>query len=392
MALKSKSFLDNITNDKVVALLQELVSIRCEPEARLYEKQLAEFISERLNAAGFEVELIEKEPDRPSVLARLKGTGTREALVLYGHLSAATTILDDWTVSPFAGEVRDGKLYGVGVADMKGGLASMMVAAQALLESDTQLMGDLILMFGSGAERAGTIGAKYVLEQKRLKAAAAIVGEPSALKIIIAERGAVWFEMKTKGVSGLSGVKGTNAVEKTAQVIVALQELRVRLNSRRHPLLTTPSVSVNQIAGGIAPYTVPSSCQTVIDRRLIVGETTKEAIDEMRLLITDLCHKDKELEVNVEPILEVEPFETSPKEKIVTTALSSLKEVTGREGEIGGFLGWTEGVHFVEAGIPTIIMGPGDISVVHAPDEYVEVQQLRNAAEIYALTALNMLR
>lgn len=374
--------------EDLVLLLRGLVRTKCEPDVGILERDLAEHCARLLREHGIEVALVEYETGRPSVVARMRGSGGGQRILFNGHLHAAGTHLEDWTVDPYEGIVRDGRIYGVGVADMKGAIAAKIAAMSAIRKARVRHRGDIILILGSGGEKAGVIGTKYLVEQYGVKAEAGVVGEPTSLEVAVAERGAIWFELATKGVAGLSGVKGVNAIEKMCDIIQTLREYGLELRKRVDPLLGSATISVNMIEAGSAPYTVPSVCKAVADRRLILSETVAQGLKETEKILSNLRKTDPQLVVEAKPLFTIEPISIPKEEPIVKVALDSLRQTTGRNHQISGFRGWTEAYHMIKAGIPTVICGPGTTSVVHAPDEYLAVQELVDSARAYALMAL----
>lgn len=388
MPSSAEKVLSNIREDEVVRILQELIRTKCEPDAGIYERDIAEYASKRLRDMGIGVELVEKEAGRPSVLARMKGSGGGHSIMFNGHQHAAVTRLEDWTVSPYEGVVKDGKVYGVAAADMKASNAAKIAALGAIKEAGVRHKGDIILFFGSGGEKAGRIGTKYVVEERGVRADFGVVGEPSDLQVVVAERGAIWFEVVTKGVEGLSGVSGVNAIEKMSNVIQGLKAYGSELAKHVDPLLGSATVSVNMVEAGSAPYTVPARCRAVVDRRLVLSETVDQGLREMQQILGDLRRADPQLDVEAKPLFTIDPVSVGQDEPIVKTALDAFRQI-GRSTKIGGFKGWTEAYHMIRAGIPTVICGPGKVEVVHAPDEHVSVKDLVDTARVYALMALS---
>lgn len=381
--------LSKIVDDQVIELLRSMIKIKCEPEQKLYEAQLAEFLRRKMEDLGFETQLFEKEKGRPSVVGRLHGETKGSAVVFNGHLAAFR--VNPWTVDPYAGLIKDGKLYGVGADDMMGAIAAMVCAVSALKRSRVELNKDVVLVFGAGAEGGGLIGTKYAIEQG-IRADMAVVGEPTHLDIGICERGTTWVEITTKGIPGLTVKPGTvNAIYKMIDVIVELQKLDKKAQSIEHPILGKPKLSVNHIDLGElkqAPYLVPGKCRIILDRRTVPGEKTESVIAEIQAMIKGVMKEDKEQSIEMNVLSRFEPAEISPKERVVAIAQNAIRGVTGKSPKLVGIPGFTEAMHFIENRIPAIICGPGGLECAHTPDEYVPVSELTNAARIYALIAL----
>lgn len=384
----------DISIDKAEALkfLKEIVAIKCEPSIGIYEREIAQYYKRKMEEIGFEVELLEAVGGRPSVIGSLKGEGGGKSIIFNGHLMCPSSNLDDWHFKPYGCEEIEGRLYGVGAADMKAAIAAMILAAAALKRSGIRRGGDMVIALGAGGEAGGIIGTKYMVE-RGLRADCAIVGEPTELEIVFTQRGAVWMELFTKGRTGLTGVPGgVNAVHKMAALVNKLTELNKELNKRTHPLLGTAEISVNVIQGGTEFYNIPDRCRAKVDRRLVAGERTKEAIAEVEQAIGSARQEDPQLQVEMKVALAFEPAETPVDSPVVRLAREVIEEVRGRAPELRGIFGYTEAVHLIEAGIPTIICGPGSTKVIHAPDEYVHLSQYLDAIKVYALIAQRVVK
>jgi acetylornithine deacetylase/succinyl-diaminopimelate desuccinylase-like protein len=216
----------------------------------------------------------------------------------------------------------------------------------------------------------------------------AVVGEPSELEITYCQRGAVWYEWVVSGKTGLTGRPGSiNAVHKAVKLASALIDLNERLEAPPHPLVGRPQLSVNLMDGGTQFYNVPDRCVLKTDRRLVPTETTGGAIAQIENIAETLRSQDPELEFTMERKLEIPPVETPIDSAIVHEAMAAIREVRGRDPQLTGMFGFTEMAHIHQAGIPVIVCGPGSLGVIHAPDEYVEVDEFMEAIAIYTSLA-----
>jgi len=356
------------------------------------EKQVAEFIADRLKSGGFEVDIYDVYPQRPNVTATLKGAEEGPTLLFNGHTDVVP-VGSGWTTEPFKADVRNGRIYGRGSADMKGGLASMIVAMEALKETGIELRGNLV--FSAVVDEEATGNGTRSLIERGLKSDFAIIGEPTGLSIAIAHKGSVWFKITTHGKTVHSSMphKGINAIYKMVRVINSLEDLSNKLQREAHPLLGPPTLSVGKITGGTKPNIVPEDCEIVVDRRLIPGETIGKVRAEFDELISAIKKEDEEFQADIEVIPGVVgPAEIPQNEPIVKALMSSTKKVIGRS-IITGFTASCDAYYLIKQGrIPTAIFGPGEINQAHVADEYVEIAQLMAAAKIYALTAYELLK
>ncbi len=378
--------LSSIHEEDVVSLLQDMIKIKSEPESNISEKEVAEFLVHRMRSSGIEVEMVNKEPNRPNIVGRLRGNGGGKTLLFNGHLAAFR--VDPWTVDPYIERAKEGNVYGVGAADMKGAIAAMVIAMEAFTKIGQELSGDVIAVFGSGAEKGGLIGTKYVLDSG-VAADMAVNGEPTGNTLVVAERGAIWTELVTHGIAGLTGKgESVNAIHKMNKIIESLLQYNEEIQRVKHPLLGTAQMSVNMIEAGQAPYTVPNRCRAVVDRRLLPGETTSDVQTQIGTIMDRLRKEDPSLKLDTRVELAFEPLEISIEEEIVKLAKEAIRTVTRNEARIQGFFGFTESVHIAQAGIPVVIIGPGVTEAAHTPNEWVGIQELVNASKIYAHIAL----
>ncbi|MEW6081574.1 MAG: M20 family metallopeptidase [Bacillota bacterium] len=345
------------------------------------EGGLARFAGRYLEGLGVEVSLHSVGTGRLAVVARLPGD-LEGILVFNGH-SDVVPAGSGWTTPPFRPEVRDGRLYGRGSTDMKGGVAAMMAAVSRLAQVPACQRATVVLHIVPDEEDKG-LGTRYLVDHGLVEADAAIVGEPTGLQVQVAHKGILWVKATFHGKSAHASMpgKGVNAIYKASSAIERLKsEMATRLARTNHPLLGSPSVSVGVINGGTRVNTVPDRCEVWIDRRLVPGEDASLSVQEIREVLSP-----DSLEIdNLE-----EPMEVSESEPIVSLALGCARAVTGEDRGIAGFPGATDARFYVnDAGIPTILLGPGSISRAHTADEWVPVEDLENAAAIYFEIARN---
>jgi len=362
------------------------------------EGELARYIEGELRAIGLETHSYECRPGRPNVVGWLRGEAGRPRLMLNGHLDVVP--VGDrslWTVDPFGGVVRDGRIYGRGSNDMKGGIASMILAAKALKESEVSLKGDLLLTAVVDEEEGG-VGASDLVD-RGYTADMAVVAEPTGLRPIRAHKGLVWFEVKTIGraahssrVSSKRGEGGVNAIYKMAKLIEAFQEYLGVLEGRQDSLVGNPTVSVGTIEGGFKTNIVPDVCRITVDRRLLPSEDPGEAEAELESIIQRLGDEDPDFKAELKVLMSRRGAETRPNEAVVKISEEAVEDVLGGRVEAAGCPATSDMEVFVnKAGIPTVILGPGSISGAHVVDEYIDVDQIVSAAKIYTSIALRAL-
>lgn len=338
------------------------------------EADVACLAADWLRSWGFEVELVDAAPGRPSVLARLRH-GEGRSLILNGHLD--TVGVDGMTVDPFDPVVRDGRLWGRGSADMKGGVAAALAAARDA--ADEGIRGTLIVALTADEEEEGR-GARRLIEDG-LRADAAIVCEPTSLDIMPAHKGFTWLELAFRGraAHGSRPDKGVDAIRHAGMFLSRLDDLEATLVGReRHPLLGLGSVHTGTIRGGTAPSVYPESCILTLERRTLPGETMGAFRTEVEFVLGQLRSEIPRLQVSLEITLHRNGSEV-PVDHILVAETTSAARAVGLDPQIGGMTAWVEAVVFNESGTPAICFGPGSIADAHAPDESVAIAEIEAA-------------
>lgn len=324
--------------------------------------------------------------NRFNVVALLAGKGDGHSLMLNGHMDTVGT--SNMTINPFHPFTAAGRVHGRGSCDMKGPIASMMSAMEALANSKVKLGGD-VLFAAVVDEEALSVGTAELI--KRFRTDAAIVGEPTGMNIAIAHKGYAWLEIETEGkrAHGSMPERGIDAIEKMAKIISQFQSIRRKHRSRKHRLVGTPRIHTSTILGGSDWSTIPAKCLLRIERRLIPGETPQDALNELRDVVRECAARDKMLRAEVRLIHHAGSMDVRPN----TAHISILRKhvrIRGYPGRIVGVPYWTDASILVnEARIPSCLFGPGDIAVAHSPDEYIRLDDVVIAAQIYAQTALD---
>jgi acetylornithine deacetylase len=327
------------------------------------EREIALFVADWCDRRGLDVQLVGDE--RPSVIATRPGSGEGRSLLLNAHLD---TVGVAGMAAPHVARVEDGRLYGRGAYDMKGGLAAILLAAAEARD----LRGDVIVTAVADEELA-SIGTETVLE--RVRADAAVVPEPTELQLAVAHRGFVGFEVETHGVAahGSRPDLGVDAIVKMGQVLVALEELDQRLMSGpRHALAGTGSVHASLIEGGQELSSFPARCLLTGERRTIPGETTADVERELHELAGD---------ATVRVIASRNPYEAPSEHPFVEL----VARVAGTSDAVGAPF-WTDAALIAAAGIPTVLYGPAGEGA-HADVEWVDLASLERVHEVILRTA-----
>jgi len=344
------------------------------------------FLRERLASSPvpFEIVTQEVEEGRENLIARA-GDGERGTVVLSGHVDVVPATVADWTRDPFDPYVSDGRLVGRGAADMKGAIAAMVIAAEAYWES-TSDPGAVVLAFVVG-EEVGGIGTRHLVGEG-IDADAAILGEPSGLRVAIAQKGVVRFDVTVHGEPSHSGRpdEGRNAIWGMRRVLERLEDVDRRLRSEtNHPLLRPETLTVTLLEGGVAENVVPDSATCHVDWRLHPGRTDPGQYDErLDSALADLTLDGSPLEVTVDRNRYLRPAEI-PREDPLVSGMLAAAEAAEIDSGVSGFDAVTDARYFVhDAGIPTVVCGPGSLQDdAHTVDESVSVSELAQAATLY---------
>lgn len=374
-----------------IAVLQQLVRIDSRNPSLVSgapgEGQVAHALAGTLREWGFRVVLAEAAPGRPNVIARIGRPGGR-TLLFNGHLDVVG--VDGMRHPPFDGEVRDGKLYGRGSADMKGGVAAMCAAAALAAQQEP---GGEIIVTAVVDEEYESLGTRAVVASG-VRADAAIVTEPTRLAVNPAHRGFVWVEMEFLGraAHGSRYDLGIDAIRHAGLAIAALDQLqREGLDRRTHPLLGHASLHSATIAGGAGWSTYPDRCTLRVERRTLPGETTEQVLAEFDEVRQRVAAYDATLDVTLRHVLTQGPSDVSPDAPIVR-ALEAAMRAEGETVLHEGMTAWTDAAILNDAGIPAICYGPGDITLAHADEEWIPINEVERATRVLTRLASDWMR
>jgi acetylornithine deacetylase len=347
------------------------------------EGDVARVLAGTLRDWGFEVELAETAPGRPNVIARA-GRGGGRSLMFNGHIDVVS--VEGMVHAPFEAEVRDGRLYGRGSCDMKGGVAAMCAAAVRAV--DAGMEGEVIVA-AVVDEEYESIGTR-ALVASGVRADAAIVTEPTRLAINPAHRGFSWVELAFRGraAHGSRYDLGVDAIRHAGLVLAELDRLqRQVLDHRTHHLLGHASLHASTIAGGVGWSTYPDACTLRLERRTLPGESTVSVLAELEAACEQARSLDATLDVTIKHVFAQGPSDVALEAPIVRALASAMRE----EGEtigIEGMSAWTDAALLNDAGIPAICYGPGDIVLAHSKEEWVPLDEVERATRVLTRLAL----
>jgi len=374
-------------------VLQEMILIRSEnpfhdpPAPGFREKEMADYLAERMASMGLEVEQKEVRPERANVFGRLPGKEGRLTLMLAGHMDTART---DGYPEAYSGRAEEGLIYGRGACDMKAALAAYLAVVKAIRDGAVKLRGNLILC-GNMDEEFQMLGSKAI-GQDGPKADQGIIGEPTGLQICPSNKGRVSTKIVTRGRAAHSSVpeQGINAIERMARIVHAFEDYNGELLHRPpHPLCGHGRFTPGVIRGGVQVNMVPDYCELEVDRRTLPGETKEGVYEEFRSRIEKVGQSFPDLAYEItEPTWLIAPNDISEEEPVVNALRRAHREINGQDPGIQAFPAGSDAPYM---GFPTVVCGPGSIAQAHTTCEFVSLEEVVGAARIYLHAVLDLL-
>lgn len=415
MNSRHKKVLASLEKNKneLIATTRELIAF---PSLFGQEETAQHYYAGKLRAIGGAVEVWEPDIDQlrrhpayvssresfagsPVVVGAFRGSGGGRSMFLCGHMDVVPPGAGRWTVDPWGGILQDGRIYGRGAADMKGGLAANYIAVKSIVDSGLKLKGD-VLVGTTVDEECGSTGA-LAIAVRGYRADGCIIPEPTGLEMNVASTGSVWFRVSVPGKSAHAGMsyKGVNSIYKAMLIIGRLRELeearRIRL---MHPLYANHPIpfclNVNTIKAGNWPAIVPA--ETVFEGRMGVSpvESIEEARKELEDTIGAVAASDIWLRDNP-PVIEYLDCRwnsgmVEPEHPLCRLLQDKIAAVTGKPAQITGMGPCSDSGTFIRyAATPAVNFGPNAMTIAHQTDEYVDVESLYSTAQIIALALLD---
>jgi succinyl-diaminopimelate desuccinylase len=358
------------------------------PYLNFGEKNVADYLATVAARAGLEVEFQKAAPKRPNIIARLLPPGkSRQTILLAPHLDTVGAY-----AAQFVPRRKNGRLYGRGACDTKGSVAAMLTALVELANAKSRPRETEIIFAGLVDEENAQIGSRAFVGQasslspffRKVRdrrdaypTVLAIVGEPTRLQVITAHKGSLWLQLETRGKAahGATPHLGHNAVHEMARIVDWLEtDYAARLRRHRHPLLGPATVNTGTISGGAQPNIVPDRCAITIDRRTLPGETEAGVGREITALLRAKGLAAKIISKKLAPC---PPMETNPKLPLVRQFLRSIGQT--RPAGVDFFC---DAAVLAEAGVPSVVFGPGDIAQAHTADEWISLDSLERGKNL----------
>lgn len=366
-------------------LLRDLVQLpsvnpmgRAMQGPEIYEHRVTAYLDDFFRGLGVPYERQQVAPQRENIVARYELPNAQRTLVLEAHQDTVPT--DNMTIDPFGAKIENGRLYGRGACDIKGGMAAMLATFARVVREKPRAACNVIMACSVDEEHT-MLGVRGLV-RNGLKADGAIVAEPTQLNIVHAHKGITRWHLSVTGRSchSSSPEKGVNAIYRMGRLLVALEKYADQLRaSRTDPLLGPPTLSVGRIEGGTSVNTVPDASRIEIDRRLIPGEDPAVAPGLMIAFLKEAgidfpfeCH---------EPWMAKAALSPQGSEALVAQLGRAIDTVKGTHQVMAVPYG-TDASTLAEGGIPSIVFGPGDIARAHTCDEWVPLDEVEQASEI----------
>jgi acetylornithine deacetylase len=360
-------------SDPAIVLLRDLVAIDSVNPSLVAgargEADVARRIAGELEAIGLRVEITEVAPGRPNVVGVLDGRAPGRSLMFCGHTD---TVGVPGMIRPFDAEIRDGRLYGRGAQDMKGGVAAMIGAARQLAGGLER--GRLIVAAVVDEEHA-SLGADALVT--RWRADAAVVTEPTGLDVAVAHKGFQWVAVETRGraAHGSRPLEGRDAILRMGRVLTGLEALDRRLQrGPSHTLLGTASLHASIVEGGHELSSYPDRAALQFERRTLPGESSTAALDEANAILSGLRAEDAEFEADARMVFGRDAYEIDPADPLPALLIDAAT-AAGCASSIVGMTFWTDAAILGGAGIPSVLFGPGGAGL-HSREEYVVIEDV----------------
>ncbi|GED72972.1 peptidase M20 [Brevibacillus reuszeri] len=391
--MEGKDLFAQIDQEDAISFLQSLIQINSvnPPGA---ERAVAEAIQNRLLNSGLFIELDIVAEDRTNLLVSLNGDPTRKTskdqektLVFSGHFDTVPIGGMDWTYPPFAGVRVGERIYGRGATDMKSGVAAMIIAMECLAKSGISLPGNLLFV-GTVGEEVDCLGAKQVVKKGQLDHASAIVvSEPTSNQVMVAHKGALWLEvtMFGKTAHGSMPHHGINAIQAIHRFMTELNHYQ--LEHVPHAILGGSTMNIGMIRGGVSPNVVADQCSITLDIRTVPGQNHAKILEEIEQLAKQ-ASESLSASFQVKVLNDMACVDTSADNLFIRTAM----KVAGMEKEESpkGVNYYTDASIYQPYlnGIPVLIYGPGEPTMAHQPDEWVDITKYLESIQYYIELAL----
>jgi len=378
----------------ILELLMEMVKAASHPGVPRQEEAAARALAGYLRARGLPADLVEVREGRPNVIASVAGAKPGPHLLLCGHLDTVGPNAGS-PVDFFSAAIRDERMFGRGTVDMKGALAAMAGALVEIRDSGGLASGRVTLA-AVVDEEMESLGAEALI-LSGFKADGAVIGEPTENRVAIGHKGLEWLEVVFKGraAHGSMPEAGISAIAAAAHFVSLVEsELVPAFERRRDPVLGLPAINMGTIKGGQQPSMVAAECTVQLDRRWVTTETIDQVMGDLEEILAKVRAARPGLTTRLERMpggmatMLHGPLVIDPAHPLVEAAQGAFGDLGRAAGPLAVFPAWTDGALLSrEAGIPTLIWGPGELALAHSAEESVRLDEVVLAARLYAAAA-----
>ncbi len=362
--------------NEILSILTELIkipSVNTGKDADIPEARIADFITEYLQNIGIKCQTIVTDTGRPNIIGRWPDdTNEKPTLTLNAHID--TVNIDGMVIEPFSADVKDGRIYGRGACDTKASLAIFLWLMKHIPDYK-----DIIykrIEFLATCDEENFCGGSRYLVENGYKADEMIIGEPTNCRVGVAHRGLMNINLIAKGTCAHASVpnQGENAIYKITEAITLISKKWIpQLEADKHNLLGRATSAVTIIKGGHRINIIPDRCEATMDTRILPNQSPDELIDYLQKVVGDLCE--------VQCVAQYPALETDANLPFVRRLLQASKQFTGSDKPVGlPYL--TDASQFARTGAKCVVFGPGGIEQAHSANEYLEIDQLYQSAEI----------
>ena len=375
----------NLINEKeLLDILKDLIRVPGHVNYEGQEKEISLHTAGVLEKEKIYTELQEVEPGRKNVIGRIYGKNKGKSLALNGHLD---TVPPNGSMKSYEPNMCGSRIYGLGSSDMKGAVAAMLYSLILIRRTEIELDGDLYFTGVIGEESGGT-GTRFLINSG-FKPDFVVVGEPTSLNIANSHKGCFLVDVTIEGKASHASMpqKGANAIAAMGNFICKINnEYIPELNKRIQEGAGSPTISFGIISGGEKVNIVADHCLLNIDRRWITSESNEQIIPELEKYLKDVCSENKDLKYSIVAALPPEgyfgPFFIPESHELVKLCKEAVI-ASGRKPGVSSISGWTDGATILHAGIPTVILGPGNMEQAHTADEWINISEIIDAVKVY---------
>lgn len=385
-----------VSAEELLGIVQDLIRIESHKLVEGEEREIVSYIKRLLEREGIKYEVAEVVNGRCNIYGFIPGEMEDNYLMFNGHIDTIPAY--DMKIEPFNPVIKEGLLYGRGAADMKGAIGAMLGSLIAIKRSGVKLKKGLIFA-GVIDEEKNCLGTEHIVTNGPIPKMA-VIGEPTNLYVHIAQKGMEWIEVSFMGKAahGSRPQEGINAIYLASEFIQLVRtELEPVLAQRIHPVTGAPSINVGFIHGGEDPNIVADKCCIRMDRRWVPGETIEMITNEIKELASKVVENNPRASYQIRGMREStaallnKPFSIEEDHPLVEAACEKVNEVVGEERAAGWFPAWSDaGQLSNERDVACIVLGPGSVEKAHSNDEFIPVQEIIQAYEIYLKLAFKI--